>query len=176
MLADIAQKLQAMHSYGYVHRDLKPANVMLLPRDNQWYLIDFGCAAKIGDNAPLSFTMAYAAPEVLAAWKASKETTRASAEADAWSFGVMVFELLTGRPAFDIFFQGRDQVCMYSIRGPFESSDVANTGLENLVSSNKKEGGYVTNVPCAYGLPYRARFLDTHLQPELSLQHMLDSN
>jgi eukaryotic-like serine/threonine-protein kinase len=100
-----------MHAAGYVHRDLKPANVMWLPRENQWTLIDFGCAAKEGSEAPLSFTMAYAAPEVIGTWQSGLKTIIAEEAQDSWSLGVMVFELLTGRPAFDMFKQGREEVC-----------------------------------------------------------------
>lgn len=110
VLANVAQRLEAMHRAGYAHRDLKPANVMWLPRENQWTLIDFGCAAKVGREAPLSFTLAYAAPEVIISWTSGKKTIQATEEMDAWSLGVMVFELLTGVPAFDPFMQGREEV------------------------------------------------------------------
>jgi serine/threonine protein kinase len=110
VLANIAQRLEAMHAAGYAHRDLKPANVMWLPRENQWTLIDFGCAAKVGKETPLSFTMAYAAPEVIGAWQSGQKSILAAEEQDSWSLGVMVFELLTGRPAFDMFKQGREEV------------------------------------------------------------------
>ena len=85
---------------------------MWLPRENQWTLIDFGCAAKVGREAPVSFTMAYAAPEVIAAWQSGQKTITSTSEVDAWALGVMVFELLTGRPAFDLFMQGRQEVCV----------------------------------------------------------------
>ena len=100
-----------MHDAGYAHRDLKPGNVMWLPRENQWTLIDFGAAGRIGEEAPLSFTFAYAAPEVLSELQRGASTVVAAAAVDSWALGVMVFELLTGRPAFDVFLQGRDQVC-----------------------------------------------------------------
>lgn len=54
---------------GYVHRDLKPGNVMWLPRENHWTLIDFACVARTGEAARLGFSMAYAAPEVIAAYR-----------------------------------------------------------------------------------------------------------
>lgn len=110
VLANIAKRLQSMHEAGYAHRDLKPANVMWLPRENQWTLIDFGCAAPIGQQASLSFTLTYAAPEVIAVWKSGVKTCMSTGAVDAWALGVMVYELLTGRPTFDVLMQGRDEV------------------------------------------------------------------
>jgi serine/threonine protein kinase len=110
VLANIAKRLEAMHKAGYAHRDLKPANVMWLPRENQWTLIDFGCAARVGQEAPLSFTLAYAAPETVRVWREGHRTCISSEALDAWSLGVMVYELLIGQPAFNVFIQGRDSV------------------------------------------------------------------
>ena len=110
VLANIAKRLESMHAAGYAHRDLKPANVMWLPRENQWTLIDFGCAAEIGREGPLSFTLAYAAPEVIAVWKSGVKKRLSTGTVDSWSLGVMVYELLTGKSAFDVFMQGRDEV------------------------------------------------------------------
>jgi serine/threonine protein kinase len=99
-----------MHEAGFVHRDLKPANVMWLPRENRWTVIDFGCAARIGAPAPLSFTLAYAAPEVLRAVERGIKTVESTPALDAWSLGVMAFELLTGSPAFKLVTDGRARV------------------------------------------------------------------
>jgi serine/threonine protein kinase len=52
-----------------VHRDLKPGNVMWLPRENRWTVIDFGCAARTGEHARLGFSLTYAAPEVITAYR-----------------------------------------------------------------------------------------------------------
>ena len=93
-----------------MHRDLKPANVMLLQRENRWTIIDFGCAARSGVRSPLCFTLAYAAPEVVHAWDAGHSTIACSPALDAWSLGVMAFELLTGAPAYKMLTDGRDKV------------------------------------------------------------------
>ena len=100
-------RLADMHDAGYVHRDLKPANVMWLPRQNRWTLIDFGCVARVGEAAPLNFTLAYAAPEVAQACRGRHRSVVARPALDAWSLGVTAFELLTGAPAFDMLAYGR---------------------------------------------------------------------
>eukprot|EP00892_Ulva_mutabilis_P005729 jgi/Ulvmu1/3528/UM163_0010.1 len=108
VLSNISKRLADMHDAGYVHRDLKPANVILLPRQNRWTIIDFGCVARTGEHAPLSFTLAYAAPEVAEACHARRELLEVSPALDAWALGVIAIELLTGAPAFDMLSYGFD--------------------------------------------------------------------
>ena len=92
----IAERLEALHAAGYVHRDLKPSNVIWLSRRNRWTVIDFGCVAEIGAPCRAAFSLPYVAPETLRA-HAQKSALTASVAVDAWSLGVMFFELLTGR-------------------------------------------------------------------------------
>ena len=110
VLSNVSKRLAVMHDAGYVHRDLKPANVMWLPRENRWTVIDFGCVAGIGEVAPLSFTLAYAPPEVVKAYQDSEPMIESTPALDAWSLGVMAFELLTGAPAFKLLTEGRCRV------------------------------------------------------------------
>ena len=99
-----------MHEAGYVHCGLKPPNVMWLPRQKRWTVIDFARVARIGQTAPLSFTLAYAAPEVVAAYQRQEVRVQCSPALDAWSLGVLAFELLTGAPAFNLLVEGRSGV------------------------------------------------------------------
>ena len=69
MVHHLAIRMRNFHTLGYVHRDLKPGNVMWLPRENRWTVIDFGCAARTGEQARLGFSLAYAAPEVISAYR-----------------------------------------------------------------------------------------------------------
>ena len=91
-----------MHDVGYVHRNVKPANIMWLPRDESWTLIDFGCTARAGAGAPLRFSLAYAAPEVVHASLARPPVTQMTVlpAVDAWSLGVVAYEVLTGNRVF----------------------------------------------------------------------------
>ena len=88
--------LAAVHDAGVLHRDLKPANVMLDERGDV-RITDFGIAALTGDvrgAEALAGTPAYMSPEQLAA----KELTTRS---DLYSLGLVLYELFTGKRAFE---------------------------------------------------------------------------
>lgn len=94
---DAALALAAVHRAGRVHRDIKPAH-LLIRGDAQVALCDFGSAARIGtrgeQTAPCVIgTPRYASPEQI-------EGAPAAPAADAYSFGICLFELLAGRPPF----------------------------------------------------------------------------
>eukprot|EP00892_Ulva_mutabilis_P010844 jgi/Ulvmu1/8131/UM040_0027.1 len=95
VMVHIAEKLQQLHAAGWAHRDLKPSNAIWLPSKNSWTLIDFGCAARIGEEAPLLFSLYYAPPEVVQAYDGGRKTTLCAAAADVWALGVICWELLT---------------------------------------------------------------------------------
>jgi serine/threonine protein kinase len=82
---------------------------MWLPRKNRWTLIDFGCAAQLGEEARIAYSLAYAAPEVVHAVRKGSNTVMASDKLDAWSLGVMAVELLTNKPPFNLL-EGKEKV------------------------------------------------------------------
>jgi len=107
----IAEALEAAHEAGIVHRDLKPANVKIRP-DGTVKVLDFGLAKawEEGEGADLSMspTMtrhATAAGVILgtAAYMAPEQARGKPVDrrADIWSFGVVLWEMLTGHKAFD---------------------------------------------------------------------------
>ena len=110
ILGQVGQCLAELHARGWVHRDLKPGNIMFLPRRGTWTLIDFGLVARAGDAASVGFTLLYAAPEVIVAHAAAAPSVVVDPAVDAWALGVMAFELLTGRPAFNMFFLDAEEV------------------------------------------------------------------
>lgn len=87
-LVHVGEKLVGLHENNWVHRDLKPANTIWLPSKNAWTLIDFGCASRVGTPAELSFSLWYAPPEIITAYKEGKHTLVAHPSADVWALGV----------------------------------------------------------------------------------------
>jgi serine/threonine protein kinase len=77
---------------------------MWLPSQNRWTLIDFGCAAQIGEEARIGFSVVYAAPEAERAHFREKcSTLQATAPLDVWSVGVIAVELFSGKPPLQLF-------------------------------------------------------------------------
>ena len=103
IIGQVASCLAQLHGQGWVHRDLKPGNIMFLPRTGSWTLIDFGLAARAGEAARVGLTHAYGAPEVVTAHVAGDRSVTADTAVDAWALGVIAFELLSRRRAFNAF-------------------------------------------------------------------------
>jgi hypothetical protein len=107
----IGDALEAAHDKGIVHRDLKPANVMITPA-GVVKVLDFGLAAVSQSSDPsdpansptltisptragmILGTAAYMSPEQARGKPVDKR-------ADIWAFGVVLHEMLTGRPLFE---------------------------------------------------------------------------
>jgi serine/threonine-protein kinase len=114
MARQITDALEAAHEQGVIHRDLKPANIMVR-RDGVVKVLDFGLAKAIDAAADADAeagnlvtvtspvltvrgvilgTAAYMAPEQARGMAVDKR-------ADVWAFGVILWEMLTGRRLFD---------------------------------------------------------------------------
>jgi serine/threonine protein kinase len=95
----ICDALQYAHEHGVVHRDLKPSNLMVT-EDGKIKLTDFGIAKDLDATALTATgrtlgTAAYMAPEQI------KGTPAVSHKTDLYAFGVVLYQMLTGKPPFE---------------------------------------------------------------------------
>uniref|UniRef100_A0ABM5FY94 Ribosomal protein S6 kinase n=1 Tax=Pogona vitticeps TaxID=103695 RepID=A0ABM5FY94_9SAUR len=100
-LAELALALDHLHVLGIIYRDLKPENI-LLDEEGHIKITDFGLSKEAIDHDKRAYsfcgTIEYMAPEVV-------NRRGHTQSADWWSFGVLMFEMLTG----SLPFQGKDR-------------------------------------------------------------------
>ena len=95
---EIADAMQVVHSKGIIHKDLKPNNVMLT-KSGQIKIMDFGISEALTtarsrlDETSRAGTAHYMSPEQIIG-------KNVGPEADVWSFGVLLYQMLTGEILF----------------------------------------------------------------------------
>jgi serine/threonine protein kinase len=116
----LAQAIQAAHQRGIIHRDLKPANILLQPAPltENWHVAssdaieatqvygvpkvnDFGLAKRIDDDVdPVRYGDIIGTPLYMAPEQARGQSEEIGPAADIYSLGVILYEMLAGRPPF----------------------------------------------------------------------------
>ena len=113
MARQIAEALEAAHDLGIIHRDLKPANIKVR-QDGAVKVLDFGLAKAVdpagasGTNAANSPTLTAHATQMgmvigTAAYMSPEQARGKNVDrrADIWAFGIVLYEMLTGRRVFE---------------------------------------------------------------------------
>ncbi|MBK8099517.1 MAG: protein kinase [Planctomycetes bacterium] len=99
LCAAVADALAHAHEHGVLHRDVKPTNI-LVRKDGRPVLTDFGLARDV-DQPGMTRTGAFAGTPHYTAPEQAAGSKHVDARADVWSLGATLYELLTGRRAFE---------------------------------------------------------------------------
>ena len=99
--AQVASALAAVHAVGIIHRDLKPDNIFLIQRDGKEHakLLDFGIAKFTDQRGVTRARMTMGTPQYMAP-EQNVTGQEAGAASDFYALGMVMYECLTGAPAF----------------------------------------------------------------------------
>ncbi|KAF2872427.1 kinase-like domain-containing protein [Massariosphaeria phaeospora] len=134
-IAQMAEALRYMHRKKIMHRDIKPENI-LLGLHNEIKLADFGYSvhSASGFRSTVCGTLDYLSPEVaIMRMKPGKEEEFYSNAVDRWSLGVLTYELLVGRPPFEMKSEKATEKKIAKFKGKIKFPSHISKGAEEFI-------------------------------------------
>ncbi|HVV71164.1 MAG TPA: serine/threonine-protein kinase, partial [Verrucomicrobiae bacterium] len=150
LFVHVCQAVQHAHQKGVIHRDIKPSNILVTVNDGLATpkVIDFGIAKAIGQKLTnktlftqfhaFMGTPAYTSPE-----QAEMSSVDVDTRSDIYSLGVLLYELLTGRPPFDsteLMSAGLDEMrrIIRQVEPPRPSTRLSTLGISEATELSRK--------------------------------------
>ena len=133
IVADVLSALDKVHQAGMMHRDIKPGNIMI-DEDGRAVLMDFGLAREETDVGMTADHTVLGTPSYMSPEQAAGE--RVDARTDLYSIGIVLYEMLTGRPPFagKTSFEILRQHIESSVPPPSERAPEVPPGLDAVVA------------------------------------------
>jgi hypothetical protein len=97
---NVLEALEAIHHKNIIHRDLKPSNIMIQEETGKAIIIDFGIAKDIVSGTRLTTTGTLLGSPMYMAPEQFTDSSKVGPGIDIYSFGAVLFEMLTGEPPF----------------------------------------------------------------------------
>ncbi len=101
LFAAACDAIEHAHRCGVVHRDLKPANIMV-QRDGEVSIVDFGVARAAESSGRTQAGDVLGTPMYMSPEQALGRSSEVDARSDVYSLGVILFELIAGRPPYEL--------------------------------------------------------------------------
>jgi serine/threonine protein kinase/WD40 repeat protein len=104
LMQQVCLGMQHAHQRGVIHRDLKPSNI-LVSKDGQPHILDFGLAKDMAQDAESAMTMqgdVFGTPAFMSPEQASGNASHVDTRSDVYSLGVILYTLLTGKTPHDL--------------------------------------------------------------------------
>lgn len=160
----VLKALEFAHSRGIVHRDIKPSNIIVTPK-NTIKIVDFGVAKMLGMENLVNTqvgskmgTYLYMSPEQV------KSEENIGAQTDIYSFGIVIFEMLTGRVPYNVITNSEyalmQEIVNSSLPDPRKYYPHISNSLVNILSKMTVKDARNRYITCSQVLIDIHRFTD----------------